>query len=287
MLKCKTTIKKKKEPRHHPQSLWPASFHRPAITATWHLSTLWSLAHPVSHMLASSEGTDTLNESHLSRRVTTGGLGSVLKPIHCHPKGERGANHVTDDRACGISLTPDPETFPLSAPAVANGWPGTSVTTDHWDSFVLVINHIRKGHLGVRSQPGELWLSGVGSRLWYLGSTDNTEVCRQMTDMTYSIGTVCVCLKINHKGRATVTIQCKDTNSAQRQSAPLHPQLSAWTFGSANLWFLTQSWCLTLFIKHWLASVSSWLVIFSCFDLLTCALFILTVITGTRNLKDP
>lgn len=84
---------------------------------------------------------------------TTGRLDWVLKAVQCHP---RGPNHVTDDRACGISLTPDPETFPLSAPAVANGWPGTSVTTDHWDSFVLVINHIRRGQTGVRSQPGEL-----------------------------------------------------------------------------------------------------------------------------------
>lgn len=86
-----------------------------------------------------------------------------------------GSSHVTDDRACGISLTPDPETFPLSAPAVANGWPRTSVTTGHWGSFVWAVNHIRKGHAGVRSETGELWPSGEGLQLWYLG-----RVCKRI-----------------------------------------------------------------------------------------------------------
>lgn len=90
-----------------------------------------------------------MNELHLSTRRW-----AVLSKPTTVIQG--GRCHVTDDRACGISLTPDPETFSLSAPAGPNGWPRTPVTTGHWASIVRLVNHIRKGQAGVSSGTGEL-----------------------------------------------------------------------------------------------------------------------------------
>ena len=59
------------------------------------------------NVLKASEDTDTLNGSRPSvSGQLSEGQGSALKALYCHP---RWPNHVTDDQACGISLTPDPE----------------------------------------------------------------------------------------------------------------------------------------------------------------------------------
>lgn len=127
----------------------------------------WSnLDCPFCHIPSSSGGTDSSDESHPSiSDGPTRGLGSALKAIHCHSRRQ---SHVTDDRACGILLTPDPETFPLSAPAVANGWPRTSTTTDHWGSFVRMVNHIRQVMEGAdqRQVNYDLLLQAVDCGIW-------------------------------------------------------------------------------------------------------------------------
>lgn len=173
-----------------------------------------------------SGGTDSLNES---RPSVSGGLwrrlGLALKAIHCHP---RQPSHVTDDRACGISLTPDPETFPLSAPAVANGWPRTSVITDHWGSFVWVVNHIRKGYAGVTSETGELWPSAAGPRLWYLGwvcrSIDKIETHgdRWQIRLMQLFAMKIVCMKTDH----TDKIKDQLYNEMNKEKTKLWPSSS-------------------------------------------------------------
>lgn len=90
-----------------PRNIVSGWFLLRCCTTTWYLNTVQFGSSLKSHAVLHQGGTDSLNESHPS---VSGGpwgrLGSPLKAIHCHP---RRPNHVTDDRACGISLTPDPE----------------------------------------------------------------------------------------------------------------------------------------------------------------------------------
>lgn len=103
------------------------------------------------------------------------GVHLALKGLHCHP---RWLNRVTDDRTCGIFLTPDLVNLPQSTPTVDKEWPVTLVTTDHWDPFVFIVYHTRKVRPEVTRQTGELWLSGAGLGIWYLGTvcTDTDKI---------------------------------------------------------------------------------------------------------------
>lgn len=86
------------------------------IFPPWHLNTV--------QFGPSLRGSNPLNESHPSVRDGLWGGGGAGFCSQSHPlSSKRGPRHVTDDRACGISLTSDPEKpFPYLRLLLSNGW---------------------------------------------------------------------------------------------------------------------------------------------------------------------